>query len=160
VTGEVGQNRRRATMNSNRKAASLLEDVKIDVKIKLSALWIAVTFLYVYADIISFFRKEMIEEILTGEVAGIQINQIFLFGAGILMAIPAVMIFLSLILKAKANRWVNIILSIIYICIIILLQFMPGKGEVWAYYAFYNILELGLHLLIVLYAWKWPEQEA
>ena len=145
-------------MNSDTMTTEMV-DVKIDVKLKLSALWIAVTFLYVYADIVTFFRKGIIEGIIAGEVAGIQITQTFLLGTGVLMTIPAVMVFLSLILKAKANRWVNIILSAIYICIIIFLQFMPGEGEVWAYYVFYNALELGLHLLIVMYAWKWPKQE-
>ena len=147
-------------MASDRSTARIFEDVKIDVKTKLSALWIAVTFLYVYADITTFFRKEIIEGILAGEVAGIQITQALLFGTGILMAIPAVMVFLCLILKPKANRWVNIILSIFHMCLIIFLQFMPGEGEVWAYYVFYNVLEFGLHLLIVLYAWKWPAHEA
>ena len=145
-------------MNPSKKTARILEDVTINVKIKLSALWIAVTFLYVYADIFTFFQTGIIEEIITGKVIGIQINQVFLLGTGMLMAIPPVMIFLSLILKSKVNRWVNIILSIIHMGIIIGTQFIPG-GKVWAYYVIYNILEFGFHLLIVLYAWKWPEKE-
>ena len=38
-------------MNLNRKTATILEDVKINVKIKLAALWVALMFLYIYADI-------------------------------------------------------------------------------------------------------------
>ena len=35
--------------------AKRLEDMKIDIKIKLSALWIALMFLYTYADILGFY---------------------------------------------------------------------------------------------------------
>ena len=35
-------------MNSEKKTATILEDVKINVKIKLSALWVALMFLYVW----------------------------------------------------------------------------------------------------------------
>ena len=143
-------------MNSNKKTVEM-EDVKINVKIKLAALWVAVMFIYVYADIKTFFQTGLIEQIIAGEVAGIEITQAFLFGAAILMSIPAVMIFLSLTLKPKANRLVNIILSILHIGLIIALQFMPA--EVWAYYVYYNFLEIVFHLLIVWYAWKWPKQE-
>jgi hypothetical protein len=34
-------------MNSEKKTATILEDVKINIKIKLSALWIAVNILYI-----------------------------------------------------------------------------------------------------------------
>jgi len=146
-------------MDSNRKTTRILEDVKINVKIKLSVLWISATFLYVYADIFTFFQTGIIEEIITGKVLGMQINQAFLLGMGILMVIPPVMVFLSLILKSKVNRWVNIIVSIIHIGIIIGFQFMPAE-KVWAYYVVYNTLEFVLHLLIVWYAVKWPKQEA
>ena len=147
-------------MNSSRRAARIFEDVKVDVKIKLSALWVAVLFLYAYADLVTLFRGDIVEQIIAGEVVGIEINQLFLFGTGALMAIPAVMIFLCLILKPGANRWVNMILTVLHMGLLVSLQFMPGEGEVWAYVVLYNVLEFGAHLLILLYAWKWPVHEA
>ncbi len=45
-----------------------LEDVKINVKIKLSALWIAVMFLYVYADFKALLQPGLIELIIAGEL--------------------------------------------------------------------------------------------
>jgi len=68
------------------------------------------------------------------------------------MAIPSVMVFLSLTLKAKANRWANIILGIVYTGVILITLLMPG---VWAYYLFYGSVEVVLTALIVWYAWKW-----
>ena len=133
----------------------ILEDVKINVKIKLLALWAAVMFIYLYVDIFGFYRSGLIEEIIAGEVAGIQITQVFLLGALILMIIPSLMVFLSLALPAKVNRWTNIIVGIAYI--VVVLGFLIGES--YAFYIFGSIVEAVLLLLVVWYAWKWPTQE-
>ena len=143
-------------MNTN-KMTTELEDVKINVKIKLSALWAAVMFLYVYADIKAFFKPGIIEGLMAGKVGDFQITQGFLFTSAIIMTIPSVMIFLSLSLKAKANRWVNIILGIVYTVIILGTLLMGGA---WAYYILYGTVEIVLTGLIAWHAWKWPKQEA
>jgi hypothetical protein len=143
-------------MNTIEKTTEL-EDVKINVKIKLSALWSAVMFLYVYADIKAFFRPGILEEIISGEVGEFQITQGFLLVSAIIMTIPSVMIFLSLSLKAKANRWVNIILGVAYTAIILGTLLMGGA---WAYYMLYGTAEIVLTGLIVWHAWKWPEKES
>jgi hypothetical protein len=144
-------------MNSNKKTARILEDVKINVKIKLSALWVAVMLCYLYGDFIGFYKPGFIEEIVAGEVMGMQTSQVMLLGIAVLMAIPTVMVFLSLTLKAKANRWANIILGIVYTGVMLITMLLPG---VWAYYIFLGIVEVVLTALIVWYAWKWPKQEA
>ena len=143
-------------MNSEKKTATILEDVKINVKIKLSALWVAVMLCYLYGDVFGLYKPGLIEEIIAGEVAGMQITQVWLLGVVILMAIPSVMVFLSVTLKAKANRWVNIILGIVYTVVMLYTMLMP---EVWTYYIFLGIVEVVLTALIVWYAWKWPKQE-
>jgi len=132
-----------------------MEDVKINVKIKLAALWVVLVFFYLYNDVISFFRRETIEIVLSGEVpGGIQITQTFLFAMAILMAIPIFMIFLSLALPAKVNRWVNIIVGIFHAVVLVtFLVLVPG--ETVAHYALYQILEAVFIILIVWYAWKW-----
>jgi len=63
-------------MNSEEKTATILEDVKINVKIKLAALWLTVNLLYLYVDIYSFFRPGIIEGAIAGEVSGFQITQV------------------------------------------------------------------------------------
>jgi hypothetical protein len=135
----------------------IMEDMIINVKIKLSALWVALMFFYLYNDVFGFFRKDIVEEVLSGEMAGIQINQAFMFGAAILMAIPIFMIFLSLALPTKVNHRVNIIAGIVYAVVLVLMNLVPGA--LWAYYAFYEILETVFIALIVWHAWKWPKQE-
>ncbi|MBC2727786.1 DUF6326 family protein [Desulfosporosinus sp.] len=143
-------------MNSNRKTARILEDVKINVKIKLAALWVALMFLYIYADIKTFFQPGIIEEIITGKVAGILITPTLLWATAILMSIPGVMVLLSLTLKPQANRWTNIIVSIFHIGLAITLMLMPGS---WAYSYIYSIGQVVWLLLIVWSAWRWPSHE-
>ncbi|MDJ0617211.1 MAG: DUF6326 family protein [Calothrix sp. MO_192.B10] len=133
----------------------MLEDVKINVKIKLAALWAATMFCYLYADICSLFKPGIIEQIMAGQVSVFKINQAFLLGSAILMSIPAIMVFLSLILKSKINRYINIILGIVHIGIVITTMLMPGT---WAYYLYYSVVEIVFLSLIVWYAWKWPQQ--
>ena len=137
-------------MNTINKTTKM-EDMKINVKMKLSALWVAMMLLYIYADILSLFRPGQIEEMIEGLMGPFPVTQGSLLTASILMIIPAVMVFLSLTLKPKVNRWANITLGVLYT----LVNISNLIGETWAYYIFFGIIEIVLTLLIVWYAWKW-----
>ena len=141
-------------MNSIKKATEM-EDMKIGVKIKLSALWVAMMLLYIYADILSLFRPGQIEEMREGLMGPFAVTQASLLVASILMIIPAVMVFLSLTLKPKVARWANIAVGVLYTVV----NISNLIGEAWAYYIFFGIVEIVLTLLIVWYAWTWPKQE-
>jgi signal transduction histidine kinase len=71
------------------------------------------------------------------------------------MSIPSVMIFLTLVLKPKVNRWLNMILAMCYIILLI----SVNLKETWAFYLFLTALEIMVSLVIILYAWKWPKTE-
>jgi len=142
-------------MNSSQKAAGALEDVKIPVKLKLSALWAATLFLYAYGDIFGFFRPDVIESVKAGKIGGFQINQAFLLAVSIYILIPSAMIFLTLVLKPEVSRWANLIISVAYFATIVL----SAIGETWAYYIFLSLAEAVLTLLIAWHAWKWPQQQ-
>ena len=135
-------------MNTNTKPIGILEDVKT----KLSALWIAVMLLYIYADILSLFRPGQIEEMTDGLMGPVAVTQGSLVVASVLMIIPAVMVFLSLTLKSGVNRWTNIALGVFYT----LVNIGNLIGESWAYYISFGAVEIVFTLLIVWYAWKWP----
>ena len=123
-----------------------------DVRIIISGLWAAVMFLYVYGDIKSFYKTGFIEEIIAGKAGGIKITQVFLLGSAILMAIPALMIFLSLTVSYPVIRWANIILGIFYSGVMVVTMLMKGT---WAYYIFFGIVEVVLTATIAWYAWNW-----
>ena len=130
-----------------------MNELKIGVKLKLSALWVAMMLLYIYADILSLFRPGQIKEMSEGLMGPLPVTQTSLLAASLLMIIPAVMVFLCLTLKPKINRWTNIILGGLYIAV----NISNLIGETWVYYLFFGIIEIGLALLIVWYAWKWPK---
>jgi len=130
--------------------------VNIIVKIKLSAIWVTLMLFYIYADIVGFYSPGNIKKVISGEIGGIQITEGFLFVMAVWMAIPSVMVFLSLKLKANANRLVNIVVGIVSLVILGATFF---AGDFSARYTFQAILEGVLIVLIVWYAWKWPKQE-
>ena len=132
-----------------------LEDERINVRFKISALWIVLMFLYAYGDIFGFFRTGLIKEVMAGSISGIQITQGFLLGVSVYIAIASVMVFLSLVLRPRVNRWANIVVPILYIVSILVTLI----GETWAYYYFLSVAECALLLLIVGYAWTWPRRE-
>ena len=90
---------------------------------------------------------------LSGEA---EVTPIWALSALILMTIPSLMVFLSLALAARINRWTNIIVAVFYILVAI------GNpiGETWGYIWFGSAVEIVLLALVVWYSWKWPKQEA
>jgi Family of unknown function (DUF6326) len=129
--------------------------MRIGVRLKISALWIAMLFLYAFGDIFGFFVPGQIEDVMGGQISGIEITQLFLFGVSVYIAVASVMIFLSLVLRPSVSRWTNIVLSVLYIVSIV----ASAIGETLAYYIFLSIVEGALLLLIIWFAWTWPRQE-
>jgi len=118
-----------------------------EVKIQLSALWVALMLTYLLGDVLRIFSGDF----KAGEIGGIQITQIMWLGMAILMVIPIVMVFLSLTLKYPVNRWANIIVAIGFFGFnLIGLPTYPS-----AYDKFLIIVGLVFNALTVLYAWKW-----
>ena len=142
-------------MNTISKTTEM-EDVKINVKLKLSALWAALMLLYIYADHFSLFRTGQIEEMISGRIGPFPVTQGSLLAFSILMMIPAVMVFLSLALKPTVNRWANIILGVLYTFV----NISNLIGETWVYYIVFGVVEIVLTFLIVWYAWKWRNPRA
>ena len=138
-----------------KKTAGILEDRKVNVKVKLALLWVALMFLYVYNDILSMYQPGHVADLVEGHIEGVHFTQTLLIGAAVLMAIPSFMILLSLILKARVNRIVNIVAGIFHILVLLGTQFV-GEGETWLYWRLYELLEALFLVLIIWSAWKWP----
>jgi hypothetical protein len=132
-------------------ALATLDDIKIHVKLKLSALWASLMFCYVYGDYFGLYKPGKLQGMLDGNGPIGPVSQGTLVATSILLAVPAVMVFLSLVLPPKLDRWLNIILGAFYILVMLLT--MPGA---WAFYIVMGIIEIALTGLIVWYAWTWP----
>lgn len=128
------------------------EDSRMPVRQKLSALWVSMMFLYVYVDILGFYKPGTIDDILVGRVWEFDISQAWALGALVLMTIPSVMVFLSLELPARMARWANVVVASLYVPVSI----FNVVGESWTYYWFGAAVEVALLVLIVRSAWMWP----
>jgi hypothetical protein len=144
-------------MSKNTGFASPLKDVKVDVKAKLSGLWVALMFFYVYADILLFYRQGHIAGLLAGRAGGMEITPAFSIASAVVMAIPSLMVFLSLALKATVNRWTNIGVGVASLALLGVTLFV---GTITADSLFSAVVEAALIALIVWHAWKWPREEA
>lgn len=136
-------------MNAQKTTQNILADIR--VKMKLAALWASFMFLYIYVDYFHLYMPGSIKNLLAGKVFVFDITQVFLLIALASVTIPALMIFLSVALSAKVNRWTNIIVAAVYIPYTL----FNLAGEAWMHMVFGAVVEVVLLLLIIRYAWKW-----
>ena len=123
-----------------------------DTQIRISALWIALMLTYLLGDVMRIFSGDFV----AGEVDGMQVSQGLYLGLAALMLIPIVMLFLTLILKHKANRRVNIALAVfLFVFNLIGLPTYPSL-----YDQFLIVVGLLINVLTVWYVWKWPKPQA
>ena len=142
-------------MNGSNRSRPGLEDIPIHVRIKLSALWVSVMFCYIYADYFGLYVPGSLQSILNGQMRPLgPTTQGVLLGTSMMLAIPSVMIFLSVALQPALARWLNIIVGAVYTAIILLTMWA------WVFHIFYGVLEIALTVLIVWYAWNWPRAPA
>jgi hypothetical protein len=113
-----------------------------NMKIKIILLWVVVQINVIFADVFSFMFPTVFE-----------VTQETMLVFAIIVEIPIAMIFLSWVLKDKANRLANIIASAITI------PFVIVGGSAFLHYYFFATIEIVCMALIIGYAWKWPKQE-
>jgi|GEM_PF-630730 hypothetical protein len=148
----MGIGEKKNVKDKDGKVGLVLEALRIPTQVKLAGLWATVMFMYIYVDIIGFFSPGVIEDILVGKAWVFDITQTWMLFSVMLMTIPSLMVFLSLALPAKANRYANIGIGAIYIFIAL----GTAVGEINAYYIFGSAVEAVLLSMIVWIAWKWP----
>ena len=134
-------------------AGTKFEPSIVNVRIKISALWTSMLFVFIYVDHYSLFRADIRADIEAGKMSGFTINQLFLLVVTAYVAIPALMVFLSLILRPGVDRIANVALGVIYALTII-----AGAIGEWNYYILGSAVEVVLLAAIVYYAWTWPKE--
>ena len=135
--------------------ANKLEDFKVNIKIKLAALWTSVMFCYIYEDYFELYVPRKIEHIISGE--NFLSSPATLFYGALLLIIPALMIFLSIVLTPKLSRLLNIIFGTLYTAL--MLWIASNYSDKWlAFAVFFAIVESIITSVIVWHAWKWPRK--
>ena len=130
-----------------------LEPSNVNVRVKISALWTSMLFVFAYVDLFSLYRPDFRADIEAGEIGGFTVNQSFLLGTTAYVVIPSLMVFCTLVLRPRVNRIANIALSTMYALTIL----AAAIGE-WNYYILGSAIEVAQLAAIVYYAWTWPKE--
>ncbi len=145
------------TIRTNPRAT--LDDSPIPVQAKLAAAWTSFMFLYVYVDVLNFYKPGVIGEILGGIVYKFDISAPLLTFFLVSVSIPAVMVALSALLPARANRITNLVVAVVYIPY----SLFNASGATAEWAAFYGI-SIGIEVLLLAFilrtAWAWPRRAA
>src|SRR2546425_9642829 len=101
---------RRKSNHNCRPHGGVDESIIEDVRIILSASWVALMLTYLLGDVLRIYSGDF----AAGKIGGIQITGNQWLGVAILMVPPIVMMFLSLTLNYPVTRWANIIVAIVF----------------------------------------------
>jgi Family of unknown function (DUF6326) len=133
----------------------MLEEIKINLRVKLAALWTSVTLCYLYGDYFELYVPHKTEGLVNGQ--NLLDTPLKLLLASVMLAIPALMVYLSVTLKPKICRLLNIIFGIFFTAIMLLIA-VTSLTEWREFYVFLALVESFLTARIVISAWKWPKE--
>ena len=145
---------------TNRPNAPLpLDGRPLPVQARLAAAWTSFMFLYVYVDVLNFYKPGVVDGILAGLVWEFEVSSSLITVFLVSVSIPAMMVALSAVLQARANRITNLVVASLYIPFTL----FNAVGETWEWAAFYGI-SIGLEVLLLAYilrtAATWPRTRA
>ncbi|HQG70148.1 MAG TPA: DUF6326 family protein [Rhodoglobus sp.] len=129
----------------------------IAVQAKLAAAWTSLMFLIIYIDYFHLYQPGEIDDIRGGVIFAFDISGTLLTIFFAIIAIPALMVMLSMTLRPRVNRAVNLVVASLYIPICVFNA--AGATSDWA---FYYVVTIGVEVLILAFilrtAWTWPRR--
>ena len=139
------------------KTPNLLDTPPVPVQAKLAAAWTSFMFLYVYVDVLNFYKPGVVDGILNGLVWRFEVSSTLLTVMLASVAIPAAMVMLSMTLPARVNRATNLVVA----SLLIPYSIFNAAGTTWEWAAFYG-LSIGIEVLLLAFilrsAWAWPRR--
>ena len=131
-----------------------LMNTPIPAKLKLSALWASTMFCYIYCDYFELYTSGKLQSMQQGNLGPMgSATQGVLLGLSVMMAVPSLMVFLSVALPARYNKLLNIVVGAFFTLLLALLTYSTE----WCFYKFFAGIETVLTALVVWYAWRWPK---
>lgn len=131
-----------------------LEDVRVPTRYKLAAAWASVMSCYIYADYFELYVPGKLQGMLAGRMEPLgPVTQGVLLGTAAMLALPSLMILLSVALPSRWCRCLNVGVGLLYTAI----QLLVTSGSGWAYYIAFGLLESALTAMVVWTAWRWPK---
>lgn len=138
------------SMDTQQISQNTLEEIKM--KLKLAATWASFMFFVIYIDYFHLYMPGSLADIMSGKMYVFDITQNALLAGLTVIGLPALMIFFSVILPPRSNRWVNILIAGINIPLIL----YNLVGEAWIHMMIGAFIQVCLLCFIIYSAWKWP----
>ena len=146
-------------MSLQNSGTQSLADYKVNIKVRLAALWAALMFLYIYADYFRLMTPGKLEKMMQLQTPMGPTTPTLLVIFSVILIVPALMIFLSVFLTPLWNKWLNLLAGFLYALISILI-IVSGFGDAWqSFFVLFNVVELLVLVLIMVQAWKWPKTQ-
>ncbi|GGJ52939.1 DUF6326 family protein [Deinococcus roseus] len=134
---------------------STFQNLQIPVQARIAAAWTSFMFLYIYVDILNFYKPGVIDGILNGLIWKFDISSTLLTIFLVSVSVPAMMVWLSMTLPARVNRATNLVIA----TLLIPYSMFNAAGASWEWAAFYG-LSIGIEVLLLAFilrsAWTWP----
>ena len=141
-------------MPENQPIRSKFKDFEVNTKIKLAFLWTAVPFCYLYGDYFELYTPGKVEGLISGD--NLLNTPLNLLMATVMLAIPALMIVVSIFLRPAINRIFNMIFGLIFT--LIMLNIVIGATSEWyRFYFLLGVIEMFITLMIIRVAYSWPK---
>lgn len=140
-------------MSNKSMVDKMLQNSILNIKIKLAFLWTSLMAISIYGDYFELYIPGKVEKLIEG--TSILDSPTKLFLASLWVAIPSLMIALSVFLIPKINRALNIIVGLL-LTVGSILVISQSFYSWYSFYVFYNVLYVLINLSIVWCAWKWP----
>ena len=135
----------------------MLENPKINIKIKLALLWASVTLCYLYGDYFELYTPGKVESLISGQ--NILDSPTKLLIASIILGVSSFMVVVSILFQPKINRILNIVFGGLFTLMMLFIG-INSFTEWYGFYVFLAFLESLITFLIVWYAIKWPKQKS
>lgn len=133
--------------------AAPLSDSSVPVQAKLAAAWTSFMFMYIYADYFLLYKPGFIDELRAGSVHGYDLGLTFATVGLAFLAVPSVMILLSMALPPRLNRAVNLVVAALYVPFTA--YNLTGESTWLPFFGLAVGVELLLLAYIVRAAWTW-----
>lgn len=139
-------------MSLTHQTQPALDRATVPIPVKIAAGWTSFVFLYVYVDVLNFYKPGVVAGILDGLIWRFEVSPALLTGILASVMIPALMVVLSVILPPRANRILNTVLATLYTPFTVF-NIAGATAEWLPFYALSISIELALLALIVRWAW-------
>lgn len=129
----------------------MLDQSRINVRVRLAGMWTSMLFVFAYVDLFSLYRADVGADLDVGRMGGFTVGDGFLLGTTAYVLVPALMITGSLMLSAPVARMANLVFAAVYA-----VSCVAGAIGDRAYYLLGTAVEVALLIAVAVTAWRWP----